>query len=650
MTLTVPNLDDRRFQDLVDEAKRMVQKRCPEWTDHNVSDPGVTLIETFAYMVDQLLYRLNRVPDRLYVEFLNLLGVELYPPTAAKAPVTFWLSAPQPQPVSIPAGTTVATLRTETEEAIVYTVIQDLLIQSCSLKGLMSSIRNGRMRDHTDRFEMAGAFRCFDQPPKVGDAFLIGLTNAVPSCTVLIDIECETDGVGVDPKRPPLRWEASDGKNWVPCEVAADGTGGLNRSGEVTLHVPAAHVASDIRGMEAGWLRCRVVEADPDQPTYLDCPRIRRVAVATIAGTTQVVNAEIHHEEILGVSEGVPGQRFALKHRPVVAENHPPILEVATGDGGWQEWKAIESFGLSEPGDLHFGLDPTVGEIVLGPAVREKDGSLRNYGAVPPASATLRLRSYQTGGGRHGNVGAGAISVLKSSIPFVGRVENRRPATEGVDAEDIESAKRRGPLLLHTRNRAVTAEDYELLTREALPEIARVHTVCAGEGADAGAVRVLIVPAAPEVEPGRLRFEDLVPDEEDLLTIVEYLDERRVIGARVVVEPPTYQGVTVIARVRARRPEDKVPVQAAAEEALYRYLNPVTGGPEGQGWPFGRELHLAEIYSVLQRVPGTDFVEEVRLFPADPITGKRESRVDLVELGDHSLIFSYGHEVRAEND
>ena len=91
MALPVPNLDDRRFQDLVDDAKRLVQQRCPEWTDHNVSDPGVTLIELFAWMTDQLLYRLNRVPDRHYVKFLELIGVTLFPPTAARTDVTFWL-------------------------------------------------------------------------------------------------------------------------------------------------------------------------------------------------------------------------------------------------------------------------------------------------------------------------------------------------------------------------------------------------------------------------------------------------------------------------------------------------------------------------------------------------------------------------------
>src|SRR6266446_7602821 len=126
MALAAPNLDDRDFQALVDEAKRYVQQHCPEWTDHNVSDPGVTMIELFAHMVDQLIYRLNRVPDRHYIKFLELIGVRLLPPTAAETDVTFWLSAAQPETLTIATGTEVATIRTETEEAIPFQVTRSL--------------------------------------------------------------------------------------------------------------------------------------------------------------------------------------------------------------------------------------------------------------------------------------------------------------------------------------------------------------------------------------------------------------------------------------------------------------------------------------------------------------------------------------------
>ena len=98
MALPAPNLDDRRFQDLVDDAKRMVMRRCPEWTDHNVSDPGVTLIETFAFMTDQLLFRLNQVPDRMYVKFLELVGVELFSAVPARVDLVFSLTAPRAEP------------------------------------------------------------------------------------------------------------------------------------------------------------------------------------------------------------------------------------------------------------------------------------------------------------------------------------------------------------------------------------------------------------------------------------------------------------------------------------------------------------------------------------------------------------------------
>src|SRR5512142_428151 len=117
MPLPIPNLDDRTFQDLVDEAKRRIPRYCPSWTDHNVSDPGITLIELFAWMTEQYIYRLNQVPDKNYIAFLDLIGVRLAPAQPARGDVTFNLSAAPSldRHVVIPQWTQVATERTELE-------------------------------------------------------------------------------------------------------------------------------------------------------------------------------------------------------------------------------------------------------------------------------------------------------------------------------------------------------------------------------------------------------------------------------------------------------------------------------------------------------------------------------------------------------
>src|ERR1700694_2400202 len=107
MPLEAPRLDDRTFEDLVREARRRIPLYTPEWTDHNLSDPGITLIELFSWLIDIMLYRLNRVPERHYIKFMELIGIKLREPTAAKTEITFWLSAPQPLDVTIPLGTEV---------------------------------------------------------------------------------------------------------------------------------------------------------------------------------------------------------------------------------------------------------------------------------------------------------------------------------------------------------------------------------------------------------------------------------------------------------------------------------------------------------------------------------------------------------------
>ena len=116
MSLPTPNLDDRTYEQLVEEAKTIIQRSCPSWTDLSAGDPGTVLLEVFAHLTEIMIYRLNRVPEKAYTEYLNLIGVRLYPPAAASAVLSFRLNQPSAQIVEIPRGTRVTASRTAGSE------------------------------------------------------------------------------------------------------------------------------------------------------------------------------------------------------------------------------------------------------------------------------------------------------------------------------------------------------------------------------------------------------------------------------------------------------------------------------------------------------------------------------------------------------
>ncbi|MFE5409426.1 putative baseplate assembly protein [Microbacterium sp. NPDC056569] len=640
MTLPVPHLDDRRFQDLVDDAKRLVAARCPEWSDHNVSDPGVTLIEAFAFMTDELFYRLNRVPDKLYIAFLDLIGTTLFPPTAARADVVFWLAAPRDDIVIVPEHTEVATPRTEQTGSVVFQTIAELAIPPRSLafvgrtSGDTAAVRNARLGSEP--------FDAFGTPPRIGDGFLLGLDAAAPGLAIGFQLDCAVRGVGVDPLDPPTVWESWNGAGWSRCDVVRDRTGGLNQPGEVVVIIGRDHAPSVIADERAAWLRCRIVEREEDVPKYKSAPLVRAASAATVGGVAAAMNARPVDDEILGLSEGVPGQTFVLQQRPVVDDGEPFVVEVGTGSG-WDEWTEIDSFaGVGDDG-RRVMVDRARATVTFPPAVREADGSLREYGATPPKGAPLRVPRYRVGGGLAGNVGAGKLSVLRSTVPFVSEAVNRSAAHDGTDGETVEEAKVRGPLALRTRDRAVTLEDYEQLAKRAAPGVARAHAVAAPE---ALGVRLLVVPTAAVDADGRIAFDDLVPGAELLGAIADDLEPRRMAGTRLVIEPPSYQGVTVVAKIVAHPRVAVDRLRAEALAALYGYFDPIRGGSAGTGWPFGRPVLAGEVYSVLQSLPGTELVDEVLLFAADPATGKRADPAQRVDIGATTLVFSFEHRVR----
>jgi predicted phage baseplate assembly protein len=554
-------------------------------------------------------------------------------------------------------GTEVATPRTDLVEAVAFRTTEPLSIVPCTRTAVGVQPVNGQVTDLSDALAVGRELSLFSERPGVGDAFYVGLSNPVPSCAVALRFDANVEGYGINPRRPPRLWQARVESGWENCEIEFDETGGFNRGGDVVLHVPRGHVLSNDGGRNAAWLRCVVTVPPVGENPYRASPKVRDVIAFTVGGTASAAHAEEIVNEVIGASEGVPGQHFDLAHRPVVFGSEPEVIEASfeveqpdgTLAGVVDQWHRVDEFGTATATDRCFRLDATAGRVQFGPGVRLSDGSVDQHGAVPPRGAVLRVTSYRHGGGSAGNVAARALTVLKSSVPSVARCENRRPAQGGVDGETLDAAKQRAPLAFRTRDRAVTAEDYEYLTLQAARSIARVK--CLESAGEPGVVRVLVVPHVPDDPsiPGGFRLEHLNPSDATLQDIQADLSQRRVVGTRVVIEPPRYQGVTVVARLRAWRTANDVELRQRAVAMLHRYLHPVFGGPDGVGWPFGRPLTPGEINAALARLTGVDLVEDVLLFGVDPVTTERASqpstRLDLPENG---LFFSVQHQVRVE--
>ena len=659
MKLPEIELDDRRFQDLVSEARRRITRACPEWTEHNVSDPGVTLIELFAWMTEMTIYRLNRVPDKLHVKLLELLGIKLDGPSAARTELRFRLAGSPTKPVSIAGGTTeVGTLRTATEESIIFQVDEDFKIPPLRPSAYVLQ-RGGQFKDIGVDKGVArpqGADQLpFGKPPVVGDALYVGFEEPIGRLLVQVDMEAsQARGAGVNPEDPPLAWEVSQADDsWAPAEVLEDLTGGFNYgSGTVELQLPDESSIQPVGGKRMHWLRCRVSDTTRSGnkgASYTQPPEVYSITAEPIGALLPATHASLVTSEMIGNSDGTPGQILPLRHRPLLALEPGETLEVQDPESDdWSTWEYRESFVGSTELDRHFTVDLVGGEIELGPAIREADGGWTQYGAVPPKGAALRFSRYRFGGGRAGNVAEGTLSVLRNPIPGVDTVTNPSPAVGGVDAELLDSARARASLEIRSRYRAVTAEDYEFLAAEATRRVARAVCMTPGES---GVVAVHIV---PRVDPAdrHLGYEELVPDENLLSEVAAYLDERRLIGTTVQLLPCRFRGLSVIVNLAASPLADVRRVEEDVQHALHTYLNPIVGGNAngiGPGWPFGRSLNQGELYGIVHAVPGVEFVKILRIYETNMITGEQAAKPagSHIVLEPDELIASGQHIVKA---
>lgn len=587
MPIPLPDLDDRRWTDLVDEGRALIPLFSPVWTDHNLHDPGITILELLAGETELDLYRVNRVPPSHVRKFLALVGVEPRPPRAARTVLAFRLASGLP-PRVLPAG-----LEVETEDVAgvrtVFRTLEPVTVVGLRLEAVQTGGPGGFV-DLTARRRRGEVLALFGDDPAPGAAAYFGFDRPLP-VGVPVSFAFSLQPGGGEGARTAWEIQVRPGV-WRRLDPDAgevvDETRSLTAGGRVLFTVPAAMAAGRVGPVEASlfYLRCRLARGAWDAP-----PAALRTAVHGAAAE----QAETVAERAIGRGNGEPHQRLELPRTAVQGGT----LELATREAaGRLVWTERPDFDLSGRADAHFLLDATAGRVTFG------DGE--NGRRLPPG--VTASAAYRATRGAEGNLPAGRIF---RALPDGVEVDNPVPAEGGAAAETLEEAASRAVDSVEQPLRAVTLADYERIALET-PGVRLARAVARANFDPAfpcfratGVITVIAVPFLPRRRP--------VPTPATRRAVRRHLADRRLIGTRLIVIGPVYLEVAVRATVRSLPGTDPAELRQRIVAALDRFLHPLTGGPDGTGWTLGRDVYRSEVLQVLDETPGVDHVLSLEL-------------------------------------
>ncbi|MBK9070907.1 MAG: putative baseplate assembly protein [Myxococcales bacterium] len=429
-----------------------------------------------------------------------------------------------------------------------------------------------------------------------------------------------------------LQWEIFNGKEWAALAVN-DQTRNLTTSGFWQFLPPSEWAPSERFGDQRYWLRVRL-----EMGGYVTGPTVVRLLTNSVAAENSIT---VEHE-VLGSSNGRPLQEFALARGPVIGtvvlevkeRERPSDVElaglapdayrqIATGAeaGHWVAWTQVDDFLASGPTSRHFIVDDASNTLRFGDGRR---------GMVPPEGRdNLVARRYHVGGGGGGNVNRGTITSMYRAIAYVQAVRNPIAATGGANRETLEAAKLRAPYVIRSRDRAVTAEDFEMLALRGSMSLARAK--CVADTTHQGVVRLVVV---PQLDAGAELATHLLPSPEVVRSVGRYLDERRLVGTLLEVVPPRYRDVSVRIALLRRGVGVSERLRVDIERLVRRLLHPLHGGKDGAGWEFGRPIVKSELIHLVEGLPGVDRVDGITL-----IDDTRRAGVEHVSLADDELPF-----------
>ena len=271
--IPAPNLDDRTFEDLVEEAITLIPKYCPAWTNHNPTDPGVTLVELFAWMTEMVIYRLNKVTDKNYLAFLDLMGISLQQPQPSRALLQFSLAS-KSKGQRVEAGMQVATLQTGAQDAIVFETERDLLVIPAIIERVFSQFQ-GSYEDHSPYIAggRAAGFPVFHGQKNVERVLYIGdprFSNLNDAAMLRLNFT-SPETVGTDFPRF-CEWQFWNGRRWKELVTSA-----MEFSrGEIVFDSVDGIETCEVDGKVGFWVRGVLVEVPGSvEATMLDTVHAR---------------------------------------------------------------------------------------------------------------------------------------------------------------------------------------------------------------------------------------------------------------------------------------------------------------------------------------------------------------------------------------
>lgn len=752
MKIPLPNLDDRRWLDLIDEGRSLIPLYAPDWTDHNVHDPGITLLELLAWVAEMDIYQLNRISDAHKRKFLALVGITFQPPQAAQTVLGFTLK-PGSLQLEFPSGTEFSggdPFGEPTSFRLLHTITiapgKLRVIQIKNTTGFYDASEHWRRGEHfgvlgtipergaeiylgftdpllPDRplslyFKFAGLLWSDEERQRIINELRARARACRPPAT---DIVCQTPADNPfeeeTAREPDCRvrtvWEhlATVGgqEKWLALDHSrgevSDSTCAFTLDGRVVIKTSRPMLPSRIGQVpeQLYYLRCRFEAGAYDAPPIIRSvimnaavaeqaiPVQQRLLFARSAavsgdeplpGQTATLRLRVNERgEIvellcdrnaqdepafmvlryeknssgaplsltiegcwLGMGDGTPRQKMtlpsALVQQPSLSlfslENNQTLSE-----SRWRNWDIQQDFAFSNRTDAHFLLEPTVGQVSFG------DGE---NGRVP-ARGSLFFAVYRATRAAAGNLAAyTAMQLLDSphnrvvvqnfdaAKQSLGEIVNALDATGGGAAETLEDAAGRAIELMSQPQRAVTLKDYEYLALKTPGAKLGRATARANLHASfpclkaTGVITVIVLPNMPVSKPA--------PNLGLRRTVAAYLNPRRVIGTRVEVVGPTYLDVAVHAEIKALANVSKAGVRQRIVDSLNDFFGPLKGGPEGTGWPFGRDVYRSEVMQVIDEVFGVDHVIELELIAegCEPQCGNVcLAPTWLVSAGDHVI-------------